>query len=114
MVRTQQLLNSNINLDEKNQAYVVRPIKPKTKKQLRLEQIKAEKEAAKNKKEQDGSLEQIEEEGSKLEQSQRSQTSKKSKHSKKSEEVQPFTLGGAVQALKNKVIGQDEEAGSEK
>lgn len=33
--------------------------------------------------------------------------------SKKSDEVKPFTIGGAVQALKNKVIG-GEEAGSEK
>ena len=54
MVRTKELLKSNIDLDDKNQAYVVRPVKPKTAKQLRLEKLLAEKEAAKNKKEGDG------------------------------------------------------------
>ena len=97
MVRTGQLLNSNIDLDDKNQAYVVRPVKRKTAKQLRLEKIKAEKEAAKNGGgEKEGScqsMEQIEEAEAKLEESQRSQASKKSK---KSADVKPFTLGGAV------------------
>ena len=73
MVRTGQLLNSNIDLDDKNQAYVIRPVKRKTAKQLRLEKIKAGKEAAKNKKEGDEecqSLEAIDEENAKLEESQ--------------------------------------------